>query len=250
VMAFKECIPLRCGDRSRVLSLLRSPRGSGFGVLSLTKHRMRITEIFFSIQGESTRAGEPCVFVRLTGCSLRCVYCDTKYSYAGGRDMSLDDVLSTVADYPAKLVEVTGGEPLEQEDVYPLMNSLLDRGYSVMLETGGHVSIDRVPKPVMKIIDIKCPDSHEGHTVCWDNIELAEPHDEFKFVISSRQDYEWSKSIYLDRLRSKKNPVLFSPAHDDLPAVNLARWILDDGLKVRLQLQLHKYIWGADVRGV
>jgi 7-carboxy-7-deazaguanine synthase len=211
---------------------------------------MRITEIFFSIQGESTRAGEPCVFVRLTGCSLRCVYCDTKYSYAGGRDMSLDDVLSTVADYPAKLVEVTGGEPLEQEDVYPLMNSLLDRGYSVMLETGGHVSIDRVPKSVMKIIDIKCPDSHEGHTVFWDNIELAEPHDEFKFVISSRQDYEWSRSIYLERLRSKKNPVLFSPAHDDLPAVNLARWILDDGLKVRLQLQLHKYIWGADVRGV
>ena len=231
-------------------SSLRSPRGSGFGVLSLTKRRMRITEIFFSIQGESTRAGEPCVFVRLTGCSLRCVYCDTKYSYAGGRDMSLDDVLSTVADYPAKLVEVTGGEPLEQEDVYPLMNSLLDRGYSVMLETGGHVSIDRVPKSVMKIIDIKCPDSHEGHTVCWDNIELAEPHDEFKFVISSRQDYEWSKSIYLERPRSKKNPVLFSPAHDDLPAVNLARWILDDGLEVRLQLQLHKYIWGADVRGV
>jgi 7-carboxy-7-deazaguanine synthase len=211
---------------------------------------MRITEIFFSIQGESTRAGEPCVFVRLTGCSLRCVYCDTKYSYAGGRDMSLDEVLSTVANYPAKLVEVTGGEPLEQEDVYPLMNSLLDRGYTVMLETGGHVSIDRVPKPVMKIIDIKCPDSHEGHTVCWDNIELAEPHDEFKFVISSRQDYEWSKSIYLDRLRTKKNPVLFSPTHDDLPAVKLARWILDDGLKVRLQLQLHKYIWGADVRGV
>ena len=231
-------------------SSLRSPRGSGFGVLSLTKRRMRITEIFFSIQGESTRAGEPCVFVRLTGCTLRCVYCDTKYSYAGGRDMSLDDVLSTVADYPAKLVEVTGGEPLEQEDVYPLMNSLLDRGYSVMLETGGHVSIDRVPKSVMKIIDIKCPDSHEGHTVCWDNIELAEPHDEFKFVISSRRDYEWSRSIFLERLRSKKNPVLFSPAHDDLPAVNLARWILDDGLKVRLQLQLHKYIWGADVRGV
>jgi 7-carboxy-7-deazaguanine synthase len=211
---------------------------------------MRITEIFFSIQGESTRAGEPCVFVRLTGCSLRCVYCDTKYSYAGGRDMSLDDVLSTVAGYPAKLVEVTGGEPLEQDDVYPLMNSLLDRGYSVMLETGGHVSIDRVPKAVVKIIDIKCPDSHEGHTVCWDNIGLAEPHDEFKFVISSREDYEWSKGVYLDRLRSRKNAVLFSPSHDDLPAVDLARWILDDGLKVRLQLQLHKYIWGADVRGV
>ena len=212
--------------------------------------QMKVTEIFFSIQGESTHAGKPCVFVRLTGCSLRCVYCDTKYSYAGGSDMPLDQVLSVVASHPAKLVEVTGGEPLEQEEVYPLMSSLLDRGYTVMLETGGHVSVARVPKPVIKIIDLKCPDSHEGHTVCWDNIELAEPHDEFKFVISSRADYEWSKSIYLERLRLKENPVLFSPSHDDLPAVDLARWILDDGLPVRLQLQLHKYIWGADVRGV
>ena len=211
---------------------------------------MRITEIFFSIQGESTRAGEPCVFVRLTGCSLRCVYCDTKYSYTGGRDMPLDEVLSVVAAYPARLVEVTGGEPLEQEEVYALMRSLLERGYQVMLETGGHVSVERVPKPVIKVIDIKCPDSHEGHTVCWQNIDLAEPHDEFKFVISSRADYEWSKAIYLEKLREKPSPVLFSPSHDDLPAVNLARWILDDGLPVRLQLQIHKYIWGGDVRGV
>jgi 7-carboxy-7-deazaguanine synthase len=119
-----------------------------------------------------------------------------------------------------------------------------------MLETGGHVSIARVPKAVIKVIDIKCPDSHEGHTVCWDNIDLAEPHDEFKFVISSRADYDWSKGIYFDKLRDKQNPVLFSPSHDELPAVNLARWILDDGLPVRLQLQLHKYIWGANVRGV
>ena len=211
---------------------------------------MRITEIFFSIQGESTRAGEPCIFVRLTGCSLRCVYCDTKYSYAGGREMPLDEVLSVVAGYPAKLIEVTGGEPLEQEEVYPLMHSLLDRGYSVMLETGGHRTIVRVPEPVIKIIDIKCPDSHEGHAVCWDNIRIAAPHDQFKFVISSRADYEWAKAVYLDKLRGKTNPVLFSPSHDELPAVNLARWILDDGLPVRLQLQLHKYIWGADVRGV
>jgi 7-carboxy-7-deazaguanine synthase len=211
---------------------------------------MRITEIFFSIQGESTHAGEPCVFVRLTGCSLRCGYCDTKYSYSGGRDMSLDDVLTAVAGYPSKLVEVTGGEPLEQDDVYPLMDSLLNRGYSVMLETGGHVNIARVPKPVIKVIDIKCPDSREGHTVCWENVDLAQPHDEFKFVISTRTDYEWSKSIYLEKLHRRHNPVLFSPAHDELPAVNLARWILDDGLPVRLQLQLHKYIWGADVRGV
>jgi 7-carboxy-7-deazaguanine synthase len=164
--------------------------------------------------------------------------------------MKLDEVLSVVTRHPAKLVEVTGGEPLEQAEVYPLMNSLLDRGYTVMLETGGHVSVEQVPRPVIKIIDIKCPGSHEGHTVCWKNIDLAEPHDEFKFVISSRADYDWCKGIYCEKLRHKPNPVLFSPSHDELPAVNLARWILDDGLPVRLQLQLHKYIWGADVRGV
>ncbi|MBI2149766.1 MAG: radical SAM protein [Acidobacteria bacterium] len=211
---------------------------------------MRITEIFFSIQGESSHAGKPCVFVRLTGCSLRCVYCDTKYAYSGGREMTLEEVLSAVGGYPAKLVEVTGGEPLEQEDVYPLMTSLLDRGYGVMVETGGHINIERVPKPVIKIIDIKCPGSHEGHTVCWENIKLAEPHDEFKFVISSKPDYEWSKAVYLERLRQKPNAVLFSPSHGDLPAEDLARWILDDGLPVRLQLQIHKYIWGAGARGV
>jgi 7-carboxy-7-deazaguanine synthase len=211
---------------------------------------MRITEIFFSIQGESTHAGKPCVFVRLTGCSLRCLYCDTKYAYGGGRELRLEEVLSAVAAYPAKLVEVTGGEPLEQDEVYPLIDALLDAGYSVMLETGGHVNIARVPKPVIKVIDIKCPDSGELDTVCWENLDLAEPHDEFKFVISSRADYEWSRDVYRVKLRDRRNPVLFSPSHDQLPAVNLARWILDDGLPVRLQLQLHKYIWGADVRGV
>jgi len=211
---------------------------------------MRITEIFFSIQGESTHAGEPCVFVRMTGCSLRCVYCDTKYAYAGGREMRLDEVLGAVSSYPTNLVEITGGEPLEHEDVYPLMDSLRDRGYTVMLETGGHVSIARVPKDVIKIIDIKCPDSLEGHTVHWENVDLAEPHDEFKFVISSRADYDWSKTVYFEKLRRRKNPVLFSPSHDVLSPVDLARWILDDGVPVRLQLQLHKYIWGADARGV
>jgi len=211
---------------------------------------MRITEIFFSIQGESSHAGKPCVFVRLTGCSLRCGYCDTRYAYAGGVEMSLNEVLSAVTAYPARLVEITGGEPLEQEEVYPLMDALLNNDYRVMLETGGHIPVNRVPGPVIKIIDIKCPDSREGHTFCWDNLDLAEPHDEFKFVISSRADYDWSKMIYLEKLRGKPHPVLFSPAHDDLQAVNLARWILDDGLPVRLQLQIHKYIWGADVRGV
>src|SRR5437764_135579 len=146
---------------------------------------MRITEIFFSVQGESSHAGKPCVFVRLTGCSLRCVWCDTKYSYVGGTEIPLEDVMAAVAAYPARLVEITGGEPLEQDEAYPLMESLLAKQYTVMLETGGHVRVDRVPKPVIKIIDVKCPESGEGDTFCWENVGLAEPHDEFKFVIAS-----------------------------------------------------------------
>ena len=211
---------------------------------------MRITEIFFSIQGESTHVGKPCVFVRLTGCSLRCGYCDTKYSYSGGQEMSLAEVLKSVASYPARLVEVTGGEPLEQEEVYPLMEALLDADYTVMLETGGHVGLERVPKPVIKIIDIKTPGSHEGDTFNWDNVKLAEPHDEFKFVITSRPDYEWSRGVLQQKLQNLPNPVLFSPSHGELPARELAAWILEDTLPVRLQLQAHKYIWGANVRGV
>jgi 7-carboxy-7-deazaguanine synthase len=209
---------------------------------------MRITEIFYSIQGESTHAGKPCVFVRLTGCSLRCGYCDTKYSYSGGQEQSLDAVLETVASYPAKLVEVTGGEPLEQDAVYPLMDALLERNYTVMLETGGHVSIARVPSPVIKILDIKTPDSGEPETFHWPNLDLAAPHDEFKFVITSRRDYEWSRDVTQARLQGRT--VLFSPSHDELPAKDLAAWVLADNLPVRLQLQAHKYIWGADVRGV
>jgi 7-carboxy-7-deazaguanine synthase len=211
---------------------------------------MRITEIFFSIQGESTHVGKPCIFVRLTGCSLRCGYCDTKYSYTGGEEMSLSDVLARVASYPARLVEVTGGEPLEHEDVYPLMDALLDRGYTVMLETGGHVGIERVPPPVIKIIDIKTPGSREADTFCESNLDLAKPHDEFKFVITSRADYEWSRDFVRHKLNDRPNCVLFSPSHEELPAKSLAAWILEDNLPVRLQLQAHKYIWGANIRGV
>jgi 7-carboxy-7-deazaguanine synthase len=211
---------------------------------------MRITEIFFSIQGESSHAGKPCVFVRLTGCGLRCGYCDTKYSYSGGTEMPLSDVLASVNAYPARLVEITGGEPLEQEEAYPLMEALLERGYTVMLETGGHVAVDRVPGPVIKIIDIKCPDSGESEAMHWGNIDLASPQDEFKFVISSRPDYEWSRNIYREKLLNRPQTVLFSPAHGELPPADLARWILEDGLPVRLQLQVHKYIWDANTRGV
>ena len=211
---------------------------------------MRITEIFFSIQGESSHVGKPCVFVRLTGCSLRCVWCDTKYSYSGGTEMPLETVLASVEKHPTRLVEITGGEPLEQDEVYVLMESLLARKYSVMLETGGHVRLDRVPTSVIKIIDIKCPDSGGGSTFCWENIALAAPHDEFKFVVASRKDYEWSREVVRTRMGSVSNTLLFSPAHEEMPPRQLAEWVLADGLPVRVQLQIHKYIWGADARGV
>jgi len=175
---------------------------------------MRITEIFFSVQGESSHVGKPCVFVRLTGCSLRCVWCDTKYAFGGGKEMTVDDVITEVERHPVRLVEITGGEPLEQESVYPLMETLLGRGHTVMLETGGHVWIDRVPMPVIKIIDVKCPDSGEGETFCAENLALVQPHDEFKFVIASRQDYEWAREFVCRRLTGVPNTILFSPSHD------------------------------------
>jgi 7-carboxy-7-deazaguanine synthase len=164
--------------------------------------------------------------------------------------MTRTEVLSEIQKYPTKLVEITGGEPLEQEEVYPLMETLLDSRYTVMLETGGHIPIDRVPKEVIKIIDVKCPDSREAAKNCWKNLEIAQMHDEFKFVIASRSDYEWAREIYEERLRLKPNVTLFSPSHEELQPVHLARWILDDGLPVRLQLQVHKYIWGPQTRGV
>jgi 7-carboxy-7-deazaguanine synthase len=164
--------------------------------------------------------------------------------------MSLQDVLAAVEKHPTRLVEITGGEPLEQDEAYPLMESLLSRNYTVMLETGGHVRVDRVPKPVIKIIDIKCPDSGEGNTFRWENIALAAPHDEFKFVIASRRDYEWSRGVVNSQLSGSSNTILFSPAHEEMPPRQLAEWVLADGLPVRVQLQIHKYIWGADARGV
>ena len=164
--------------------------------------------------------------------------------------MSLDDVLGVVAGYPTRLVEVTGGEPLEHEEVYPLMDALLEKGYTVMLETGGHVNIGRVPKPVIKVVDIKCPDSGESEKNCLENLKLVQPHDEFKFVISSRRDYDWSREFVFRHLKRTRNPVLFSPAHGVVAPIDLSQWILEDGLPARLQLQLHKYIWGPETRGV
>ena len=212
---------------------------------------LTINEIFHSIQGESTHSGRPCVFVRLTACNLRCSWCDTPYAFTEGRKMSLDDVMQQIDAYDCKLVEITGGEPLLQDEVYPLMDRLLAAGRTVMVETGGHLSIGNVPVPVIKIVDVKCPGSSESHRNDWDNLERLAAHDEVKFVIKDRADYEFARDVVRRyRLIGRIAAVLFSPVHAVLEPRTLAEWILADGLEVRLQLQTHKYIWGADVRGV
>src|SRR5687768_8177809 len=212
---------------------------------------LTINEIFHSIQGESTHSGRPCVFVRLTACDLRCSWCDTPYAFTEGRKMSLDDVVAQVEGYGCPLVEITGGEPLLQRDVYPLMERLLAAGRTVMVETGGHMSIEHVPAPVIKIVDVKCPGSGESHRNHWPNLDAVAPHDEVKFVIKDRNDYEFGRDIVRRHaLIGRVAAVLFSPVHGVLDARDLAAWILEDKLEVRLQLQTHKFIWGADVRGV
>jgi 7-carboxy-7-deazaguanine synthase len=212
---------------------------------------LTINEIFHSIQGESTYTGRPCVFVRLTACDLRCSWCDTPYAFTEGSKMSIDAIVSQVEQYGCDLVEITGGEPLLQRDVYPLMQQLLDAGRTVMLETGGHVSIRDVPARVIRIVDVKCPGSGEAARMHWENLELLTPQDEVKFVIRDRADYEYARGVLARHcLAGRTAAVLFSPVHDVLPAKDLARWILEDRLPVRLQLQAHKFIWSADTRGV
>lgn len=212
---------------------------------------LTVNEIFYSIQGESTHAGRPCVFVRLTACDLRCTWCDTAYAFHEGRKMSLEDVVAQVTEYGCPLVEVTGGEPLLQREVYPLMERLLGEGFSVMLETGGHLSTERVPDAVVTILDVKCPASGEADRNHWPNLERLRPHDQVKFVIQDRGDYEFARGV-LGRhdLAARSAAVLFSPVHGALDPKELAAWILADRLPVRLQLQAHKYIWGPTTRGV
>jgi 7-carboxy-7-deazaguanine synthase len=212
---------------------------------------LTINEIFHSIQGESTHAGRPCVFVRLTACDLRCTWCDTPYAFTEGHKMPVDDVVADVLRYGCEVVEITGGEPLLQREVYGLMEALLARGLTVMLETGGHIRIDQVPAAVIKVVDVKCPGSGEEARNCWDNMALLAPHDEVKFVLRDRADYDYAKDVVARyALPSRCRAVLFSPVHGTLPPRELAAWILEDRLTVRLQLQAHKYIWGAEVRGV
>jgi 7-carboxy-7-deazaguanine synthase len=212
---------------------------------------LTINEIFYSIQGESTFAGRPCVFVRLTACDLRCSWCDTPYAFHEGRKRSLDDVLAEVDAYGCSLVEVTGGEPLLQEEVYPLMRRLLDAGRMVLLETGGHHSTARVPEPVVTILDVKCPGSGEAHRNDLTNLERLRPHDEVKFVIKDRADYEFARDVVRRHdLATRAAAVLFSPVHGILEPRTMSEWILADALPVRLQLQIHKYVWDPETRGV
>ena len=212
---------------------------------------LTVNEIFHSIQGESTYAGAPCVFVRLTACDLRCSWCDTPYAFTEGVKRTVADVIDAVAAFGCPLVEITGGEPLLQNDVYPLMAGLRDRGLTVLVETGGHISVDRVPPGVVKIIDVKCPGSGESARNHWPNLDLLGPADEVKFVIRDRTDYDFARDVVeRHQLAGKCAAVLFSPVHDVLPPADLASWILADKLAVRLQLQVHKYIWGAHARGV
>jgi 7-carboxy-7-deazaguanine synthase len=212
---------------------------------------LTVNEIFHSIQGESTHAGRPCVFVRLTACDLRCSWCDTPYAFHEGAKLTVEDVLSRVHEYGCDVVEITGGEPLLQKDVYPLMQRLLDQGRTVLIETGGHLSVDEVPEGVVRVIDVKCPGSGESDKVHWANLERLRPTDEVKFVIKDRADYEYARDVVAARdLTAKAAAVLFSPVHGVMNPRELAGWILADRLAVRLQLQAHKYIWDPQTRGV
>ena len=204
---------------------------------------LRITEIFYSLQGETNRAGLPTVFVRLTGCPLRCTYCDTSYAFAGGRNMSVPEILEEVGKFSTRYVTITGGEPLAQKNCLPLLSALCDAGYQVSLETGGSLDISEVDGRVMRVVDIKTPASSEAEKNRWKNLPLLTEHDEIKFVLCDEVDYQWAKKIMQQYQLVAKCQVLFSPVHGVLNATQLAEWILRDHLPVRMQLQLHKLLW-------
>jgi 7-carboxy-7-deazaguanine synthase len=213
---------------------------------------LKVNEIFYSVQGESSYAGRPCVFVRLTGCNLRCSYCDTRYAYEEGEDLEIEEIIKRITSHRCILVEITGGEPLIQKDTPLLIQKLLDMGFEVLLETNGSMDISVIDDRCVKILDIKCPSSGEANKNDVENLKRLQTKDEIKFVIGNREDYDYAKSILslLNRAKGEGKPPLFSPAYGKMNPELLARWILADHLDVRMQIQLHKTIWGSETRGV
>lgn len=210
---------------------------------------MRITEIFHSIQGESSHAGRPCVFVRLTGCNLRCTWCDSEYTFAGGERMTIEEVMARVKSYGCDLVEITGGEPLAQSEAFELIKRLADENFEVLIETSGSIDITPVDERAKLILDVKCPASGEVAKNRWENLRRLRPHDEIKFVIADREDYEFARRV-IDEHALGKQTILFSPVWGTMDMKALAEWMLADRVPARFQTQLHKHIWGANVHGV
>ena len=211
---------------------------------------LKVNEIYYSVQGESTSAGLPCVFVRLTYCNLRCTYCDTEYAFYEGKEKSIEEIVEEVKKFGCKLVEVTGGEPLFQEESFPLMKRLCDEGFDAMLETGGSLSIENVDERVKIIMDLKCPSSGMLKKNIYENVNYLKSSDELKFVIGNREDYDWAKGIIVKYDLMGKCSILFSVVFGELEPITLVNWILEDKLNVRFQLQMHKYIWHPETKGV
>jgi 7-carboxy-7-deazaguanine synthase len=209
-----------------------------------------VTEIFYSIQGESTFAGRPCVFIRLTGCPLRCTWCDTEYAFYGGHEQSIEQILATVDSFDCRLVEVTGGEPLAHAEAFPLIARLCDRGFEVLIETSGAIETAAVDARAHVILDVKCPGSGMSERMHWPNLARLTGRDEVKFVLASRSDYEWACQVLPQHQLADRCTVLMSPVFGALDVRQLAEWVLADRLSVRVQMQLHKLIWAPDMRGV
>ena len=211
---------------------------------------LKINEIYYSVQGESTHAGRPCVFIRLTYCNLRCTYCDTEYAFYEGKDMEITHIMNEIKQWDCNLVEVTGGEPLFQDKCINLLNELVNSNYEVMLETGGSLSISDVPKKVIKIVDFKCPSSAMEKKNLWSIVEDLQPNDEVKFVIGNREDFDWAKDRITEYALDKICTLLFSPTFEKIDPQLIVEWILVENLPVRMQMQMHKMIWSPDKQGV
>jgi len=213
---------------------------------------LRVTEIFRSIQGESTHAGRPCTFVRLTGCPMRCTWCDSEYTFTGGDHLSIDEVMKQVCDFGCRLVEVTGGEPLAQREAFDLITRLCEESYEVLIETGGYVSTEDLDPRAKVILDVKCPASGEAERNHWPNLSRLRPErDEVKFVVADRADWDFARKVIRDYdLENRARSILISPAWKQIDLPELANWIVESGMNARMQLQMHKYIWGPDVHGV